>query len=685
MGTEKITIDSLQQFLGSLPGNATGTELWEKMEEHFFSEQQTTAPAAVNDTIHLGLCMAGAVSAGAYTAGVMDYLIETLERWEQARKNENAAIPTHKVVIDVMAGTSAGGMTAAIAAAAMQCSFHPVNYDNFKDEKITKQNKLFNSWVNLTGEANMLDGLLEDSDINSGDGKRASSLLNSKFIDQIATDVLTKSVCEIKRPYLSEELDIWLALSNMNGIRHNLDFHSLPTASGKPSAETTEVKKGDGAYISYNYRDFVHFRVTDKATPAFVQQVSFDKDKRTGIELLRDAAMATGAFPIGLAARAFNRPRNLILRNPLYKLLYGFYVGEDLIREDNTYLIIDGGMMNNEPFEVTRLLLHLALTTADDQARLQQIISEQADKQRGLLAARLKEIANNNVAGYTKKQLHDVIKESESLRVKTWEHSNHNKFTRTVILIDPFPSHSPELNEDESKDVSRTQISEVMKGLLKAATGQLLFKVDDIEEAFDADNYSRFLMVPKRRVPTAKGEINAMGSSAIACGAMGGFSGFMNKEYRIHDYLLGRRNCQRFLQHSFMVPADTTNPIFVNGYKNCREKFIKEINGKLYLPLIPDIDPVTLAKNEKVEHTIYWPNQQNIANGFDIRSYLLSHQQKVGSRLSLVMKDIIFKQLKLNWFVRQYLALPFRWPVKNIIAKKIVAAMVEKMEKHHLL
>ena len=33
-----------------------------------------------NDTVHIGLCMAGAVSAGAYTAGMIDYLIEALER-----------------------------------------------------------------------------------------------------------------------------------------------------------------------------------------------------------------------------------------------------------------------------------------------------------------------------------------------------------------------------------------------------------------------------------------------------------------------------------------------------------------------------------------------------------------------------------------------------------------------------
>jgi len=30
------------------------------------------------NTVYLGLCLAGAVSAGAYTAGVTDYLIEAL-------------------------------------------------------------------------------------------------------------------------------------------------------------------------------------------------------------------------------------------------------------------------------------------------------------------------------------------------------------------------------------------------------------------------------------------------------------------------------------------------------------------------------------------------------------------------------------------------------------------------------
>ena len=37
-------------------------------------------------TIHIGICLAGAVSAGAYLAGAMDMLVETLDKWEEIKK-----------------------------------------------------------------------------------------------------------------------------------------------------------------------------------------------------------------------------------------------------------------------------------------------------------------------------------------------------------------------------------------------------------------------------------------------------------------------------------------------------------------------------------------------------------------------------------------------------------------------
>ena len=60
--------------------------------------------------------MAGAISAGAYSAGVMDFLMEALDAYEEAKKLDGWDGPVHDVRIPVMTGASAGGMTAAISA-----------------------------------------------------------------------------------------------------------------------------------------------------------------------------------------------------------------------------------------------------------------------------------------------------------------------------------------------------------------------------------------------------------------------------------------------------------------------------------------------------------------------------------------------------------------------------------------
>src|SRR6478752_3432858 len=77
-------------------------------------------------TYHLGICMAGAISAGAYTAGVMDYLIETLDAWEEAKKSNDPSVPKHNVVIHLIGGASAGGITSIISAIALQGKHEPV-------------------------------------------------------------------------------------------------------------------------------------------------------------------------------------------------------------------------------------------------------------------------------------------------------------------------------------------------------------------------------------------------------------------------------------------------------------------------------------------------------------------------------------------------------------------------------
>ncbi len=79
-----------------------------------------------NDTFKIGICMAGAISAGAYTASVIDYLIEALEEWQKRKDSNQPNTPTHNVEIPVIGGASAGGMMGIITAAAIQDIIHPV-------------------------------------------------------------------------------------------------------------------------------------------------------------------------------------------------------------------------------------------------------------------------------------------------------------------------------------------------------------------------------------------------------------------------------------------------------------------------------------------------------------------------------------------------------------------------------
>ena len=80
-----------------------------------------------DNIFYVGLCMAGAVSAGAYTAGVTDYLIEALQKWQKRKDAGLPNTPSHKIVIPVMAGASAGGMTTMITAAALSNAIIPVS------------------------------------------------------------------------------------------------------------------------------------------------------------------------------------------------------------------------------------------------------------------------------------------------------------------------------------------------------------------------------------------------------------------------------------------------------------------------------------------------------------------------------------------------------------------------------
>ena len=436
----------------------------------------TRAPR--HDTFEIGLVLAGAVSAGAYTAGVMDFLIEALDEWHLHRQ-ANPDIPQHNVELRIITGASAGGMNGAIAASACRYMFPPITENNASS--CGSKNPFFNAWVKCID----ITRLLDSSDLKSATSLH--SLLNSKRLDEIALNIVeTKgngAANSYTRAWLADPFKLLLSVTNLRGVPYEVRF---------------------AGNTGYNHEMIMHrdhigfmvpvFKNVSTAPPDLVPLTIPNTSKDPSWQMLAVASLATGAFPLVLGSRHLSRPRS----DYDYRFVFpyspgGLVYSRPRIDSSDTYNFIgvDGGTMNNEPFN----LAHIEL-------------------------AGLK--GKNPRTG--------------------------DKAHRAIIMVDPFTE--PRSNNSEQDD----SLIGVGKALASAFKAQTRFNQFDLTLAEAVDVYSRFMIAPSR--------LGIKGSRAIASGGMGGFLGFFCEEYRLHDYMLGRRNCHFFLRDWFVLPSN--NPLFSN-------------------------------------------------------------------------------------------------------------------------
>lgn len=492
---------------------------------------ETAEPNSTEPTFYLGICMAGAVSAGAYTAGVMDYLLEALTAYEKVRGQDG--IPKHKVEIPAMGGASAGGMTAIITAAALQQGIVPIDKPNKDLLEDRPENILYHSWVDLTAQ-DMFSKMLETDDIDSS----VVSALNCTFIDEVARRTITPGSTESIQwqelpPFFPDRLKLFTTLSNLEGFNYNVDFVAADPTQRRP-------------YYMKFHNDYACFEMTrGKISPPEKGWMHLDIRNGDNTGIAKQAAMATGAFPIGLKARKVSRSRETVMNNPLVdeRVLKAIMINDESYESLN----VDGGMINNEPFDKVRELL---------------------------------------------------IKASKQGNVKDFE--NYQKFNSTVLMIAPFPSTKPKAISLSDK------LLNVVGLTLSAMISQMRSKPWEIKEANDPDCAGQYLIDPSRSFTKTDKDgkvvldengnpemVSITGDKAIACGALGGFSGFLNKEFRVHDYFLGRHNCKIFLRDYFTIPdqAKDLNPVFAAGYQGITDsKFRGKDNSWQIIPIVEEVD-----------------------------------------------------------------------------------------------
>ncbi len=276
----------------------------------------------------LGLVMAGAVSAGAYTAGVMDFMIEALDSYYAVRKRPDWTGPRHGVRVPVLAGASAGGMTSAISAVHLM---HDLSHQRpGEDGASPKSNQLYNSWVRQID----IKKLLGTRDI---EGRKALvSALDSTALWEIAKGALEIDGETRRRPWVGDPLAVYLTVANLRGVPYGFQLYGTDRSE---------------AYGMTNHMDDMRFAVSWEAEPppGFIALNPADCPQGSWPTLAR-SALATGAFPIGLSPQILKRDA-------------GDYYGRSDMRDPPfgdsppdgyDFVCVDGGLMNNEPLELAR-------------------------------------------------------------------------------------------------------------------------------------------------------------------------------------------------------------------------------------------------------------------------------------------------------------------------------------------
>jgi hypothetical protein len=308
-------------------------------------------PAVPEGTFEFALVLGGTVSAGAYTAGAVDFLIEALDCLAAAQQQNE--VPRHTVLLKLIAGTSGGGVNAAIAARALAFDYPRVTRGTQSGQQ--SGNPFYNIWVNTL----RLERFLDPSDISG----QVRSALNGAAIDDGAAQIIHFAPNTPKaRSWVAAPLRAILTLTSLRGVPYSTDLGG--------GLSQTYVDHADYARFAFVYPG------QQLGDPRPDEQVLAFGGERlpqaTNWEEFSQFARATAAFPLGFPARAVTRPTNhyryrvvpyppgpagaetYMVRRPDWEAMAS--PGSD-VPEDWHSLYVDGGATDNEPIELARTSL----------------------------------------------------------------------------------------------------------------------------------------------------------------------------------------------------------------------------------------------------------------------------------------------------------------------------------------
>jgi len=490
-------------------------------------------------TFELGLVLGGTVSAGAYTAGALDFLVQALDAWHE-RKD-----PPHKVLLSVAGGSSGGAVCASILG--LIANRAPV-----APKAVPAVDLFWKVWIDtfsfdkLVNCGDLKGKKLDEETGNQNDNTQTvPSALNSTMIDDAEKLVLEYATQPptVERQWIAQPFSVAITVGNMRGIPYLVGTVHPPSGfSGG-----TFVQHDDYAWFAVPTWLNKPSGLVPKPYEFWVEDDGFGK--------MAQWAGASGAMPVGLKARILERPlihyvyrpNVRVVRESDNKPFVSVYeqpvpdwdsLPEAKEGQPYKFTAVDGGTFNNDPVR----LVHMALAGT----------------------------VGRNPTG-------------------------PQEACRAMLMIDPLDDQA-----SVSKKVgwSMIAIAKVMIGTFVSAARYLtadldLFARDDI--------FSRFQLVPNRIRPDNGKQL--LGEDALAGTGLGALAGWCAPKFREHDFFLGRSNMKDYLSSKFILNGKNSlfNGWSTNDrIKYAKKPDGSPWNGPLpkdpsqyFLPVIPAADDLT--------------------------------------------------------------------------------------------
>ena len=289
--------------------------------------KQALFPPKTDDPLHgtfeIGLVLGGTVSAGAYTAGALDLLMQAVDDF-YARNGSN---PPHKIKLTLAAGSSGGAVCAAILGETLNRRFTHVSAPQWQlnaNGAGPADNPFWDLWVNRFNFVS----LMSTSDLNSviDDGpnntalQHVPALLNGGMIDDAAIALIKYASAggDTLRPWTAQPFRIATTVCNLRGIPYTIK--DIPKYSGYTGA----------GYVEHD--DYAWFAVPNvlraddtgddggrRRPDEFWVSINPRAGTSVGFDVLANYARASGAMPIGLPARPLSRPAEHYVYRPVVR------------------------------------------------------------------------------------------------------------------------------------------------------------------------------------------------------------------------------------------------------------------------------------------------------------------------------------------------------------------------------